>query len=109
MQSREVAITNSVPPALKEKPMDVELNLNRVGPVSPPQAPPRTREAGEVADKTEFSGSEALTQALDQVPDARPGQVERARQLVGSVKYPPDETLSRIATLLAMHLTQGNE
>ncbi len=84
--------------------MNIELNLNGVSPVPQPKPAFRGRQAEPVGDKADFRGTEALTQALAQSPDTRPEAAKRARDVIGSVKYPPEETLDRIATLLATHL-----
>ena len=89
--------------------MEIELNTSRLSPVPPPQLTPRVRAAAPARDEAEFSGTEALTEALARLPDTRPEVVQKAREVVGSVKYPPDETLNRIAKLLAMQLSQHPE
>lgn len=53
------------------------------------------------ADSTHFDGTAALNHALADTPDVRADQVERARRLIGTVAYPPTETIQRIASLLA--------
>ncbi len=85
--------------------MNIELNLNGVSRVAQPQLAPRARQAEPVGDNADFRSTESLTQALSQLPEASPEAVKRAREVIGSVQYPPDETLDRLATLLAMHLS----
>jgi hypothetical protein len=48
-----------------------------------------------------------LDQALASVPDVRPEVVERARNLVNLVQYPPAETMRKIARLLAMEIERN--
>lgn len=55
------------------------------------------------ADAASFDRSAALNRSLAEVPDTRPEVVERAKQLIADVKYPPIEAISKIADLLAMH------
>ena len=89
--------------------MEIELNTSRLASVPPPSTPPRVREPAPAHDEASFSGAQALTEALARLPDTRPEVVQRSREVVGSVKYPPDETLNRIAKLLAMNLSQRAE
>ena len=46
----------------------------------------------------------ALDRALADTPDLRADRVERARELIRDVSYPPEETIQRIASLLATNL-----
>lgn len=55
-------------------------------------------------DAVTFEGTRALEQKLADIPATRPAEVERARSLIADVKYPPQEMMSRIASLLAMHI-----
>lgn len=59
---------------------------------------------GQGADTAQFDRAAALNRALADTPEGRPGEVERARELIGDVTYPPPETIKRIASLLALHL-----
>lgn len=63
--------------------------------------PGETKAAG---DTVVFDRAEALNQALDTTPGARPDVVARTRALVADSSYPPRETIQRIASLLAIHL-----
>ncbi|MEW6158462.1 MAG: hypothetical protein AB1813_13600 [Verrucomicrobiota bacterium] len=60
-------------------------------------------------DQVQFTQAEGLNAALKQTPAIRPGVVERARDLVGDVSYPPRETIRSIAELLALHLNTEDE
>jgi hypothetical protein len=84
--------------------MAIELNANRITPVSSGQPPQQVRAAAPARDEATFSGAAALTEALAQLPDTRPEVVQRAREVVGTVMYPPSETLDRIAKLLAINI-----
>lgn len=84
--------------------MEIELNTSRIPPLPQASTVQRTREVPPPRDDAQFKGTEALTQAMAKLPETRPEVVHQAKQLVGSVKYPPEQTLSRIANLLAMHL-----
>lgn len=54
------------------------------------------------ADQVDLGSSAALNRALRETPPTRPEEVERARQLVASPTYPPQETIQSLAHLLAM-------
>lgn len=84
--------------------MDIKPN-NHIDPASRIAATPvRSRPAGGRTDSATFDRAQALEQALQLTPAVRPENVDRARQLLSDVKYPPDETIRKIATLLAMNL-----
>lgn len=51
-----------------------------------------------------FSNSEALQNALRQVPDVRQEAVARATNLVNDAQYPSPEVMKKLAGLLAKHL-----
>ena len=85
--------------------MEIELNVSRVPARPPAPAIQRGSEPISAQDESKFKGAEALAQALAQLPDPRPGVVDKARVVVSTVKYPPDEIINRIATLLAIHLS----
>lgn len=51
-----------------------------------------------------FSNSEALQNALRQVPDEREEEVARATSLVNDPQYPSPEITKKLATMLAKHL-----
>lgn len=78
---------------------------NSSGPVSRtywksiPPAP-----GGHGVDTAQFDRAAALNRALADTPDLRANEVERARELIGDVSYPPAETIQRIASLLATNL-----
>ena len=89
--------------------MEIKWNSNidpvvRAGP-SPIKA--RAPQAG--TDSVAFDQVEVLDQALRATAAGRPEMIGRARQLIGNVKYPPEETIQRIATLLAMSLDDDTE
>jgi hypothetical protein len=87
--------------------MEIELNASHLERVPPRSPVPRGREGAPASDKAQFSGTEALSQAMAGLPDTRPDVVQHAKQIVGSVKYPPGETIDRISNLLAIHIRQG--
>ena len=89
--------------------MEIELNTNRLSSVSPASPPQKAREAAPAGDEANFSGTQALAEALAHLPETRPEVIQRARELVGSAKYPPDDMLNRIARLVAMELPNRTE
>jgi len=60
-----------------------------------------SRAARGEADQAQFDKTQALNQALNDSPDTRASEVARAKQLVSSLKYPPDEVVRGFARLLA--------
>ncbi len=57
-------------------------------------------------DQAEFVNSETIDQALRAQPDVRPEAVEKAKSLVEDATYPPDETVRRLANLLALDFAE---
>lgn len=55
-----------------------------------------------------FQSSEALFQAVKQLPVARPEEVSRAKTLLADGNYPPKEAIRKISELLAMNLPDDN-
>ena len=84
--------------------MEIEFNPGRVG--QPESAPPAVRSSAARASRAEapFPNTDAVEARLKDIPLARPGKVEHAKPLVSNLKYPPDQVLDGIATLLAMNI-----
>jgi hypothetical protein len=86
--------------------MQIEANFN----VSPPgRTPPATApgRGGKVAsDRAAFDDSVALEKALKDSPEVRPEVVEKAKQLVTNVPYPPPEVIAKISRLLGLELVE---
>ena len=89
--------------------MEINSNINMagVGRTYTTKHPNSAQKAGE--DAAAFSSSHALEQALTATPEVRSEAVERARNLIADVKYPPKETLNKIAHLLAMNLDNSSD
>jgi hypothetical protein len=64
-----------------------------------PATPPPSARTGQ--DEAKFSQTEALDRALQDVPDVRQEEVDRARDLFTSVQYPPVKLIARLSRLLA--------
>ena len=60
--------------------------------------------SGAVSDEMAFDQSQALDQRLQEQPAVRAEVVAKAKELVSDVHYPPQETIRKIASLLAMNL-----
>lgn len=56
------------------------------------------------SDRVTFDDSVALNSSLENVPDTRAAAVQRARDLIGDVAYPPEETIRKLSHLLAIKL-----
>jgi hypothetical protein len=85
--------------------MEVNLNINTgsVGGVgSRPPVKPRSEPAR--ADSASFHDAEAVNRSLEQTPGVRAEAVARAQTLAADVQYPPLETITAIAKLLAIKL-----
>lgn len=81
-------------------PLGVE-GLNPAKRPAPTAAP-----AGE-ADS--FAGSTAVNNALEGLPESRPGAVERARQLINDPQYPGPDVLQKVSNLLAGQIGGAGE
>lgn len=86
----------------------MEINLNKPMASAPlattrPTTGPVKKTA---ADATEFSGADALNQALAATPDTRAEVIARGKKLAADPAYPPAETIKRIANLLASKIDQ---
>ena len=55
-------------------------------------------------DGQDFSQTDALRGALDNLPSSRPDKVREARQLAENVEYPPVKTMRQISDLLAVKM-----
>jgi hypothetical protein len=64
----------------------------------------RKETQAKVTDQQDFSQTDALRGALDNLPSSRPDKLERARELVGKVDYPPTQTIRRLSDLLAVKM-----
>jgi hypothetical protein len=53
-----------------------------------------------------FQYTQALEQTLKETPTVRPGAVDRAAALLSDGNYPSDETLNRVAAVLAQNINQ---
>ena len=55
-------------------------------------------------DDQDFSQTDALRGALDNLPSSRPDKVRQARDLTNNVEYPPVKTMRQISDLLAVKM-----
>ena len=84
--------------------MEIEFNPARTPATGAGLPVGRRGAAPAVRAEQPFERAAALEQALKDIPLVRADKVEHARNLVADVKYPPQETLDRIANLLALHM-----
>jgi hypothetical protein len=87
--------------------MEIEFNPSRypkpdVGSTQPVAR--RDSSAPAVSTTDSFRMSADLESKLHQIPLVRPEVVARAKTLAADVQYPPDEMLTSISTLLALHM-----
>jgi hypothetical protein len=86
--------------------MEINLDVNARKVLSQAAPPPAPRTPGRSEPtNTEFRAAAALERALELRPDVRPERVEEVRNLVGQPTYPPQETIRKIANLLALRLS----
>jgi hypothetical protein len=84
--------------------MEINLNAN-IDVVSRANSiPAKPREVGPAQKDVSFERSNALNQALADIPNVRTEAVQRGQALLGSVPYPPEETVAKLAHLLALGL-----
>ena len=62
--------------------------------------PTRPRAVREGEDDAVFNQTASLNKALSDSPDVRGDEVARAKGLLSSLKYPPDEIVAGIARLI---------
>ena len=83
--------------------MEIEFNTNRVAKAQAGRAVESRSPAKRVDGTASFENTRALEQKLKDMPLLRPDKVERGRELVANVQYPPTELVDRISSLLAIH------
>ncbi len=89
--------------------MQVNPNHN-IGPVYPQRAAAASTPGNvQSGDQAQFGGSDALNEALSQIPDSRPEVVENAKSLIADVNYPPPETIRKLSQLLAIGISAAQE
>ncbi len=83
--------------------MDIKLNphLETISKVVTSQV--RPREAATRTDDVDLVKSRALEARLAESPEVRAEVVERGKELAANPKYPPGETIQKIANLLAIN------
>lgn len=84
------------------------MDIQRTGtfePVSKVQRNITRRETQAAAtEEQDFSQTDALRGALDNLPSSRPERVQRARELANQVEYPPAKTIRQLSDLLAVKM-----
>ena len=82
------------------------MHIDATNHLSPLPEPRRSGGAARVParDEASFTTADAIHRVLRDAADVRPEEVARARALVDDRYYPPDETIRRIANLMAMHI-----
>ena len=86
--------------------MEVRLDANAAKVIAASTPKPAERPSKPAEDKVVFTEATSLETALEKTPAVRSEVVERAKHMVGDPTYPPRETLRKIASLLAIHLTE---
>jgi hypothetical protein len=89
--------------------MEVNTNFSAggVGGITPRK--PAAPAAKPAAAPDAFARSNALEQAVKNLPASRPEAVAQARELAADPNYPPAEVLRQVSRLLAGRLTAESE
>jgi hypothetical protein len=69
----------------------------------------RREVAAPATDDQDFSKTDALRGALDNLPSSRPEKVRRGRELSNDVDYPPVTTIRKLSNLLAVKMQEPME
>jgi hypothetical protein len=89
--------------------MEVEFNVGLTA-NSPVSQSPVNRTPPQPASSTmSFQYTQALEQTLKDTPTVRPDAVDRAAALLSDPNYPSDETLGRVAGVLAQNITSQSD
>lgn len=81
--------------------MEIEFNPSRVGNSSSAQPVARSRGATSAGDSASLGKTDALKAAIDNISLVRANKVDAARASISDTKFPPDEVLNAIASLIA--------
>ncbi len=84
--------------------MEIEFNTRRIPQADFSQPVTQPGDSPAADDAASISAATSLATKMNDIPLARPEQVDQARILIAHAKYPPDDVLDRIAILLAAHL-----
>ncbi|HLP75564.1 MAG TPA: hypothetical protein VK327_01490 [Candidatus Paceibacterota bacterium] len=83
--------------------MEIEFNVSNVGKPAPVPPVARQTPTRDVPAQAEFRAAD-LERMIKQLPMVRPEKVEQAKAMVADVKYPPEQVLRSLSTLLALKL-----
>lgn len=89
--------------------MEVQSQMNAPAVTNVTARPSATSVSRLKRDALVLEDSRALEAALARTPESRPEEVERARRLIGQVRWPPDEIIRRLSELLGIHLESSPE
>ena len=81
--------------------MEIKFNPNRIAntPATPPSAASRAPVSS--GDSVSLDKTSALKTAINDISLVRPEKVDAARSLLADTKFPPDEVLKAVASLIA--------
>ncbi len=87
------------------------MQINPTNNLTPLPGPRRVTgsETPPAQDAADFSTTDSIRSALRNAADVRPDEVERARSLIDTSIYPPEETIRKIANLMAMSVDWRGE
>ena len=84
--------------------MEIEFNPSRIGRPTAPQSPANSRAAAVSLDSASLEQTDALKAAVNKIPDVRAEKVQAARAAVADSKFPPDEILRAVSSLIAQKM-----
>ena len=83
---------------------------NFVGQIARTDVKPQTpHESKALLDRADFNRAADLNRSLQDLPEVRSEEIERAKRLVEDANYPPPYAMLRIARLLAINLSSDSE
>lgn len=89
--------------------MEIDFNPGRMPKSDLAQSVPRQGAAPAAADGQSVAIAGSLHAKLQELPLVRSDKVAHAQSLLADTHYPPDYVFSRIAALLAIHLSQPTD
>jgi hypothetical protein len=84
--------------------MEIEFNTRRI--LRPDYSQPQTQRLAQAGEQASSSSGSMPETSANQVSAVRPEKVAEAKTLVADESYPPNYLLDRIATLLAVRMSE---
>jgi hypothetical protein len=81
--------------------MEIEFNPSRVGNTAAARTVAKSQAATSSQDSASLNQTDVLKAAINNISLVRPEKVDAARAAVADTKFPPDEVLKAVASLIA--------